>query len=249
MLAGIRDVQIITAPPDREQFERLLEDGHQWGMQVSYEVQLEPRGVADALLLAERFIEGERAALILGDNIFFGHGLTKLLRHATTRERGATIFGYWVSDPRQFGVVEFDSNGRAISLEEKPAVPRSNYAVPGLYFYDERAVEYARQLKPSSRGELEISDLNRLYLSRGELDVLRLERSFAWLDAGTPDSLLDAANYIGTIERRQGLKIGCVEEVAWRVGLIDSAQVLKLAGRAGSSSYGDYLRWILDQPR
>ena len=232
MLAGITDILIITTPNDLPAFQALLEDGRQWGLDLSYAVQPRPEGLAQALLIGREFIGGEPCCLILGDNIFFGHGLPELLQRAARCDRGATIFAYRVSDPERYGVVEFDRNGRAISLEEKPLRPRSNYAITGLYFYDGRAADFAARLSPSARGELEITDLNRLYLEDGSLQVECMGRGFAWLDTGTCNSLLHAATFVQTVEERQGLKIACVEEVAFQMGLISAAELRRLAAAA-----------------
>ena len=245
MLAGITDILIITTPHDRPAFQALLQDGRQWGLDLSYAVQPRPEGLAQALLIGREFIGGEPCCLILGDNIFFGHGLPELLRRAGRRDHGATIFAYRVSDPERYGVVEFDRNGRAISLEEKPLRPRSNYAITGLYFYDGRAADLAARLSPSARGELEITDLNRLYLEDGTLQVECMGRGFAWLDTGTCNSLLHAATFVQTVEERQGLKIACVEEVAFQMGLIGAADLRRLAQPLLKSAYGRYLEGIL----
>jgi glucose-1-phosphate thymidylyltransferase len=249
MLTGIREVLVISRPEDREVYARVLGDGSRLGMRIEHAVQPRPEGIPQAFLIGRSFIAGGRCALALGDNIFFGHGLRSILREAAVETRGATIFGYWVSDPERFGVVTFDAGFRVLRLEEKPAQPSSNYAVTGLYFYDEQVAELAAGLKPSVRGETEITDLNRLYLEQGTLRVQRLERGFAWLDTGTPDSLLDAANYIATIERRQGLKIACIEEIAWRQGWIDDAHLARLAESMGGCAYGEYLRRTLGHGR
>ena len=245
MLAGIRDILIISTPQDTPRFESLLGDGKRWGLRLSYAVQPRPEGIAQAFLLAPEFIAGERVALVLGDNIFHGHDLTELLRRAEARERGATVFAYAVNDPGRYGVVEFDARGKAVSIEEKPRQPKSRYAVTGLYFYDARVVEVASRLQPSARGELEITDVNRAYLERGELDVIPMGRGMAWLDTGTHEALLEAAHFIETIERRQGLKIACPEEIAYRMGFIDAAQLEALARPLEKSGYGDYLRRVL----
>lgn len=242
MLSGIRDILIIGRRQDEPLFRQVLGTGEQWGIRIQYAIQDQASGVAEALLIGRSFVGGDRVALVLGDNIFIGHGLRSFLQQAQRTARGATIFAYWVSDPRQFGVVEFDAAGNVIGLQEKPANPRSNYAVPGLYFYDERASDFAAALRPSARGELEITDVNRRYLATGELTALRLERGFAWLDAGAPESLLEAASFVASIERRQGLKVACIEEIAWRLGWIDDPQLERLADRAGNSTYGSYLR-------
>ncbi len=241
MLAGIRDVLIISTPSDQPLFEELFGNGAQWGLNVSYAPQPSPDGLAQAFLIGADFIAGDPSCLVLGDNIFYGHGLTGKLRSAAARTVGATVFGYWVKDPERYGVVEFDGEGRVLSLEEKPARPRSNYAVPGIYFYDARVVEFARGLEPSARGELEITDLNRRYLTAGELRVEDLGRGTAWLDAGTHESLIQAGNYIETIESRQGLKIACLEEIAYGQGWIDAEQVRSVIDRYGKGEYGKYL--------
>lgn len=245
MEAGIRDLLIITTPHDREAFQRLLGDGAQWGVSIAYAEQPRPEGIAQALLLGASFIGGEPVALVLGDNIFHGHGLADLLRRAAAQSVGATIFACPVNDPERYGVVGFDPQGRAVSLEEKPVAPRSSHAVTGLYFYDADAVELARTLAPSARGELEITDLNRLYLERGDLRVERMGRGFAWLDTGTHDSLLAAANFIHVMQTRQGLQIGCPEEIALARGWIGPAEVEAMARRCEVSSYGRYLRALL----
>jgi glucose-1-phosphate thymidylyltransferase len=245
MLAGIADILIITTPQDQPAFEALLQDGRQWGLRLSYAAQPRPEGLAQALLIGREFIGAEPCCLILGDNLFFGHGLPELLRRAARRVHGATVFAYRVSDPARYGVVEFDGNGRALSLEEKPAQPRSNYAVTGLYFYDRRAADLAVRLRPSARGELEITDLNRLYLEDGSLHVESMGRGFAWLDTGTCDSLLHAATFVQTVEQRQGLKIACVEEVAFQMGLIGVAELRRLAQPLLKSGYGQYLERIV----
>lgn len=241
MLAGIRDVLIISTPEDLPGFKRLLGDGSGWGMKFSFAEQSEPRGLADAFIVGESFIDGEKACLILGDNIFFGHGLPDQLQQAARLEKGALVFAYPVRDPERYGVIEFDEFDKALSLEEKPKKPRSNFAVPGLYFYDERVVEFAKSLKPSSRGEIEITDLNRLYLESGELRVIPLGRGVAWLDAGTHESLLQASNFVQTVEERQGLMISSPEEIAYRKGFIDGDQLRRLAEKLGNTGYGSYL--------
>lgn len=241
MLAGIREILIISTPDDLPHFQKLLGDGASWGMKLSYEAQPEPNGIAQAFIIGEEFLDGEPAALILGDNIFYGHGLVEQLARAAQRSEGATVFAYHVVDPERFGVVQFDAQGRAVSLEEKPKAPKSNWAVTGLYFYDSNVVELARVLKPSPRGELEITDLNRLYLERGALSVERMGRGFAWLDTGTPDSLLEAAEFVRSLEKRQGMKICCPEEVAYRTGFIDRAQLRVLGEKLSKSAYGAYL--------
>jgi len=241
MLAGIREILIITTPRDRADFEALLGDGSQWGIALHYEVQPEPGGLAQAFHIGGDFVAGGPSALILGDNLFHGHGLAELLARANDRKTGATVFGYPVSDPERYGVVAFDGDGKACSLEEKPASPKSNYAVTGLYFYDERVVDYAHAITPSARGELEITDVNRLYLEAGDLKVELMGAGHAWLDTGTHASLLDAALFTRIIEDRQGLKICCPEEVAWRMGYIDDAQLARLAEPLRQSGYGEYL--------
>lgn len=241
MLAGIRDVLVISTPQDTPRFEKLLTDGGQWGMRISYAVQPSPDGLAQAFLIGERFIDSSPSALVLGDNIFYGHEMQKLLEGAVARTDGATVFAYHVQDPQRYGVVDFDGSGKVLSIEEKPLVPKSSYAVTGLYFYDAQVVELARTLTPSSRGELEITDLNRLYLERAALRVEIMGRGFAWLDTGTHESLLDAGQFISTIEKRQGLKVSCPEEIAWRRGWIDDAQLLRLAEPLAKNGYGTYL--------
>lgn len=245
MLAGIRNILVITTPEDQHGFQRLLGDGGQWGINLTYAVQPEPGGLAQAFLIGEDFIGGDPCALILGDNLFYGRGLSEMLQRACVRDNGATIFGYPVSDPRRYGVVEFSPEGKAISIEEKPACPRSSFAVVGLYFYDNRAVEYARGLRPSARGELEITDLNRIYLENGGLNVELFGRGFAWLDTGNHESLLDATNYIAAIQNRQGLMVSCPEEIAWRKGFIDDRSLAHLAGPLGKNDYGRYLLSLL----
>jgi len=247
MLAGIRDILIISTPQDTPRFEALLGDGARWGIRLRYVVQPKPGGIAQAFLVGREFIGDDRVALVLGDNIFHGHDLTELLKRATARSRGATVFAYPVNDPGRYGVVEFDAKGKAVSIEEKPERPKSRYAVTGLYFYDGRAAEIAGKLKPSARGELEITDLNRVYLERGELEVVPMGRGMAWLDTGTHEALLEAAHFIETIERRQGLKVACPEEIAWRMGFIDEGQLEALAKPLESSGYGEYLRRVLTE--
>lgn len=249
MLAEIREILVITTPADRPLFERLLGDGAPFGLQLSYATQPEPGGLAQAFLIGADFLDASPSALILGDNLFYGHDFARSLRAADAHARGATIFGYHVANPIAYGVVEFAVNGAVRSLEEKPAKPKSNYAVPGLYFYDRDAVRLARQLKPSKRGELEITDLNRLYLERGQLRVELLGRGTAWLDTGTPASLLDAAQFVQVIEQRQGLKIACLEEIAFRQKWITRAQLERQITRHGHSAYGGYLRGLLDPSR
>jgi glucose-1-phosphate thymidylyltransferase len=241
MLAGIRDILLISTPDDLPRFKMLLGDGAQLGLSIQYRAQPKPEGIAQAFLIAEDFIAGDASALVLGDNIFFGHGLPEALRKSADQATGATTFAYRVRDPQRYGVVEFDKNYRAIGIEEKPREPKSNWAVTGLYFYDRDVVQLARSLKPSTRGELEITDLNRLYLEAGKLSVECLGRGFAWFDTGTPDSLMDAAQFVQAIYHRQGQRIACIEEIAYRMGYIDQAQVHVLAKRFGSSDYGNYL--------
>jgi glucose-1-phosphate thymidylyltransferase len=245
MLAGISDILLISTPQDAPRFESLLGDGRRWGLRLRYEVQPRPEGIAQAFRVGRDFIGGDRVTLVLGDNIFHGHDLTELLKGAAARERGATVFAYPVDDPGRYGVVEFDSRGKAVSIEEKPRQPKSRYAVTGLYFYDNSVVDIAAKLKPSARGELEITDVNRAYLERGELEVIAMGRGFAWLDTGTHEALLEAAHFIETIERRQGLKIACPEEIAYRMGFIDAAQLEALARPLEKSGYGEYLRRVL----
>ena len=245
MLAGIKDILIISTPEDLPNFRRLLGDGGNIGLHLSYKEQPSPDGLAQAFILGEEFIGTDDCAMILGDNIFYGNGLSNLLQNAAAKTSGATVFGYYVDDPERFGIVEFDKTGKAVSLEEKPKVPKSNYAVTGLYFYDNKCVEYAKSLKPSARGELEITDLNRIYLENGELEVGLLGRGFAWLDTGTIDSLIDATNFIMAIEKRQRIKISAIEEVAFRMGFIDAAQLRALAVGYGKSQYGEYLNKVL----
>jgi glucose-1-phosphate thymidylyltransferase len=246
MLAGIRDVLVISTPRDVPSFEDLLKDGSQWGMTIRYAVQPKPEGLAQAYVIGADFVGSECSALVLGDNIFYGHGLTELLESASAKPQGATVFAYHVSDPERYGVVEFDRDMRAVSIEEKPKAPRSNWAVTGLYFYDKQVVDIAANLKPSARGELEITDVNRAYLERGQLSVEMMGRGYAWLDTGTPDSLIDAADFVRTLEKRQGFKIACPEEIAFDRGFIDAAQLERLASTFGSSAYGQYLRARLE---
>lgn len=248
MLAGIQDILIITTPEDAEQFARVLGDGSDFGVNLSYAQQPRPEGLAQAFHIGAGFVGNDPSALILGDNIFYGHGLPALMGSANERESGATVFAYRVTDPQAFGVVEFDAAGRAISIEEKPAVPKSNYAVTGLYFYDGTVVDRARDLAPSARGELEITDLNRLYLDEGAMSVEIMGRGFAWLDTGTHASLLDAASYVRITEERQGLKIACPEEIAWRKGFISDDDLVRIAQPLRKSGYGEYLLGLLDQP-
>ncbi len=247
MLAGLREVLIISTPQDTPRFEELLGDGSQWGMSLEYAVQPSPDGLAQALTIAEPFLNGAPSALILGDNIFYGHDMVELLAAADQRAEGASIFAYRVHDPERYGVAEFDGDGRVLSLEEKPAQPKSAYAVTGLYFYDQRAVDYARDLKPSARGELEITDLNRCYLEAGDLQVALMGRGHAWLDTGTHDSLIEAGQFIATLERRQGLKVACPEEIAYRSGWIDAAGLEALAQPLAKNGYGQYLLQILKE--
>jgi glucose-1-phosphate thymidylyltransferase len=245
MLAGIREVLIISTPHDLPLFRHLLGDGSKYGIALHYAEQPKPEGLAQAFLIGKKFIDGGPACLILGDNIFFGHGLPDILRRAAAQEQGATVFGYWVKDPERYGVVEFDGLGRALSIEEKPKEPKSNYAVVGLYFYDAQITYIAEQVKPSWRGELEITDVNNAYLQKGQLRVERLGRGMAWLDTGTHESLLQAGNYIQTIEQRQGLKVACLEEIAYECGYITREQVLEQADFLGKTEYGQYLRMIV----
>ena len=247
MLAGIREVLVITTPHEQPLFKSLLGDGSQWGIRIDYAVQPSPDGLAQAFLIGREFVGGKPSCLILGDNIFYGHGLTEVLQRASSRDRGATVFGYWVRDPERYGVVEFDASGRVIGLEEKPARPKSHYAVTGLYFYDERVCDFAAKLKPSARGELEITDLNRCYLEDGSLMLEQLGRGYAWLDTGTHESMMEAGNYIATVENRQGLKVCCPEEIAFVNGWIDAAQVRELAKPLAKTGYGQYLLQMVEQ--
>jgi glucose-1-phosphate thymidylyltransferase len=247
MLAGIREILVITTPEDQSAFERLLGDGSQWGVSISYAVQPDPGGLAQAFLIGEEFVAGDSVALVLGDNIFYGHGLPEQLRSAAQQESGATVFAYHVDDPERYGVVHFDAEKRAIGIEEKPSQPKSNYAVTGLYFYDSQVTEIAKALKPSSRGELEITDLNRVYLEQGDLHVELMGRGVAWLDTGTHESLMEAANFIEIIQRRQGLKVSCPEEIAYKLGYIDSSQVEAIANRLKQNEYGKYLLKMLNE--
>ncbi|MFA7637799.1 MAG: glucose-1-phosphate thymidylyltransferase RfbA [Parvibaculum sp.] len=247
MLAGIRDILIITTPHDAPAFEHLLGDGSQWGVSLSYAVQPKPEGLAQAFIIGRDFINGEPCALVLGDNIFYGAGLSPILQRAAVRREGATVFGYWVADPERYGVIEFDKKGRALSIEEKPKEPKSNYAVTGLYFYDARVSDMAAEVKPSPRGELEITTLNDMYLQQGDLTCEIFSRGFAWLDTGTHDSLLQASQFVATIEERQNLKIGSPEEVAFRMGFIDAEKLLSVAG-TGHTAYAEYLRALVKNP-
>jgi glucose-1-phosphate thymidylyltransferase len=247
MLAGIREVLIISTPHDLPRFRALLGNGEKWGMQFSYAEQAKPDGLAQAYLIGEDFVAGEKSALILGDNLFYGHGLPNIMQKAIARENMASVFAYHVADPERYGVVSFDSDARATSIEEKPSNPASNWAVTGLYFYDGRASEIARSLKPSPRGELEITDLNRVYLEEGRLAVETMGRGFAWLDTGTPDSLLEAAEFVRVLEHRQGFKIACPEEIAFHQGFIDADGLKTLASELGKSSYGKYLQRVADE--
>lgn len=243
MLAGIKEILVITTPEDQSQFKRLLGDGNQWGLAISYEVQAVPNGLAQAFVIGEKFIGADSVALVLGDNIFYGSGFSKLLQQSASPD-GAVIFAYPVSDPERYGVVEFDNNYNAVSIEEKPAAPKSNYAVPGLYFYDNEVVKIAKEIKPSARGEYEITTVNDIYLQNKKLKVAVLDRGFAWLDTGTFDSLHDASEYVRVIEKRQGLKIGCPEEIAYRMGFINKEQLISLAKQLEKSGYGEYLKKI-----
>ena len=247
MLAGIRDILIISTPQDTPRFEQLLGDGKQWGLNLEYAVQASPDGLAQAFLIGEKFLNGAPSALVLGDNIFHGHELHKLLARANERNSGASVFAYHVQDPDRYGVAEFDGEGRVLSLEEKPKQPKSNYAVTGLYFYDEQVVELAKQVKPSARGELEITDLNRMYLEQGQLNVELMGRGYAWLDTGTHDSLLEAGQFIATLQQRQGLKVACPEEIAYRQHWIDAAQLEQLGQALAKNGYGQYLLQLLKE--
>jgi len=246
MLSGIREILVITTPQDQEAFQNLLGNGADIGLRLEYRVQPRPDGLAQAFLIGDSFVGHDRVALALGDNIFYGAHFSDYLRTAATRTAGATVFGYWVRDPERYGVVEFDGNGQAVSLEEKPLKPKSSYAVTGLYFYDNQVIEIARSLKPSARGELEITDVNRRYLERGQLQVEKLARGIAWLDTGTHEALMQASNYIQAIEERQGLMVACLEEIAFRMGYISSGDLERIAARMASSAYGQYLRSVLE---
>jgi glucose-1-phosphate thymidylyltransferase len=246
MLAGIREILVISTERDTPRFQELLGDGSQWGLSLNYAVQPNPEGLAQAYIIGADFVAGEQSALILGDNIFFGHGMDQLFSSAQSRAQGATVFAYHVNDPERYGVVEFDGAMRAQSIEEKPQAPKSNWAVTGLYFYDGQVVDIAANLKPSARGELEITDINRIYLERNELAVEIMGRGYAWLDTGTPDSLLEAAEFVRTVEKRQGLRISSPEEIAFRMGFIDQAQLIRLAGQLGKSHYGQHLRMVAE---
>jgi glucose-1-phosphate thymidylyltransferase len=248
MLAGIREVLVITTPHDAAQFQQLLGDGSQWGISLRYAVQPEPKGLAQAFTIGADFVAGGSSCLVLGDNIFFGHGLSDVLARSRQRTTGATVFAYRVADPDRYGVVDFDAEMRALSIEEKPKQPKSNWAVTGLYFYDEQVVDIAANIQPSARGELEITDVNRAYLDRGQLQVEVMGRGYAWLDTGTPESLLEAAAFVGTLERRQGTKIACPEEIAFRMGFIDQRQLQDAIEKLGKSDYARYLRSIADEP-
>jgi glucose-1-phosphate thymidylyltransferase len=247
MLAGIRDILVISTPEDTPRFESLLGSGEKWGIRLSYAVQPRPEGLAQAFIVGREFIGRDAVALVLGDNIFYGHELTSLLKLGAQPKTGATVFAYPVQDPERYGVVEFDAHGKAVSIEEKPKQPKSRYAVVGLYFYDNRVVEIASKLRPSARGELEITDVNRVYLERGELNVVPMGRGMAWLDTGTHETLLEAAHFIETIERRQGLKIACPEEIAYRMGFIGAEDLRRLAEPLAKSGYGDYLVRVLEE--
>ena len=248
MLAGVKDILIISTPKDKIKFKELLGNGSKLGLNFSYEIQEEPRGIAEAFIIGEKFIGESRCCLALGDNIFYGHGFSGMLKKASKKEKGATIFGYYVNDPQRYGVVEFDKNNKVLSIEEKPKKPKSNYAVVGLYFYDNDGIKIAKGLKPSKRNELEITDVNNVYYKKGNLEVILMGRGFAWFDTGTFDSMLEASEYIGTIEKRQGLKIGCIEEIAYNLGYINKAQLRKLAEPLRKSGYGEYLLKILKEP-
>jgi len=245
MLAGIKDILVITTPDDQDQFKRLLENGSQWGISLQYAIQPEPKGLAQAFIIGETFINFNPVSLVLGDNIFFGHGLPEQIQNAAKRSKGATIFGYYVRNPQRYGVISFDENGKVLDIEEKPSEPKSNFAVTGLYFYDKDVVEIARKIKPSQRGELEITDVNKAYLARGDLHVELIGRGAAWLDTGTHESLLDAANFIKVVEDRQGLKIACLEEIAYRLGYITVEEVREIAEPLAQNGYGQYLLHLM----
>jgi glucose-1-phosphate thymidylyltransferase len=247
MMAGIRDIMVINTPHEQECFKRLLGDGAEWGVRFEYAIQPKPEGIAQAFLIARQFAGRANVALALGDNIFYGHGLPDLLHKATARREGATVFGYWVRDPERYGVVEFDRDGKAVGLQEKPAQPKSSYAITGLYFYDNRVLDLAAALAPSARGELEITDLNRQYLNAGDLHVEKMGRGIAWLDTGTHEALLQAASFIQAIEERQGLQVACLEEIAWRMGYIGKSDVIRIAESMANSKYGQYLLRLLEQ--
>ncbi|MEQ5128450.1 glucose-1-phosphate thymidylyltransferase RfbA [Providencia zhijiangensis] len=245
MLAGIREILVISTPDDLPMFQRLLGDGHEFGIELSYAEQPSPDGLAQAFIIGEEFINGDSCCLVLGDNIFFGHSFSPKLMSVAARQKGATVFGYQVMDPERFGVVEFDDNFKALSIEEKPKKPKSNWAVTGLYFYDNQVVDFAKQVKPSERGELEITSINQMYLERGELSVELLGRGFAWLDTGTHDSLIEAGTFVQTVEKRQGFKVACLEEIAWRNGWLSDDQVKEAAARLNKTGYGKYLEDLL----
>jgi glucose-1-phosphate thymidylyltransferase len=247
MLAGIRDILIISTPTELPRFQSLLGDGAHWGVNFSYEPQPRPEGIAQAFLIGRKFLAGGPASLVLGDNIFYGHGLSKMLQRTAARTSGATVFAYYVKDPQRYGVVDFDDQGRALSIEEKPKVPRSNFAVTGLYFYDAQILDVVQNMRPSARGELEITDVNREYLRRGALQVEQLGRGFAWLDTGTPESLLQAAQYVELLEQRQGLRVGVPEEIAFRMGFLDAAGLGRAAAELKGSDYGNYLTRVLEE--
>jgi glucose-1-phosphate thymidylyltransferase len=249
MLAGIKKILIITTPQEQSLFQNLLKDGSQWGIEISYAIQPKPEGLAQAFIIGREFVGGDGCCLILGDNIFYGSGFVNLVQKARQRTEGATVFGYWVNDPENYGVAEFDQTGNAVSLEEKPSSPKSNYAVTGLYFYDNQVLDIAAGLKPSARGELEITDVNKVYLQRKLLTVEKMGRGFAWLDTGSHDALLDATNFIATIEKRQGLKVSCPEEIAYNLGLINSGQLKELGEALNKNNYGQYLLSLISKPK
>ena len=246
MLAGIKDILVITTPEDQDQFKKLLRDGSQWGISLKYEIQPKPKGLAQAFIIGESFIGSDPVCLILGDNIFFGHGLPEQIQEASKRQKGATIFGYYVRNPQRYGVINFDEKGKVLDIEEKPTQPKSNFAVTGLYFYDNDVVQIAKEINPSHRGELEITDVNKAYLARGDLQVELIGRGAAWLDTGTHESLLDAANFIKVVEDRQGLKIACLEEIAYRLGYISAEQVREIAEPLARNGYGQYLLHLME---